>query len=336
MNVAKDNHNISSLKRKSSFDEENNYENRYKIILEALLTRINNEEDNEQIFLEFNGILLSKIKYNEIIPISLNVEGSCIMSLSVFWVLYIKFKLSKIENLDERNKTFLKLFNLATDFQIENKIALVDYYLNYIEQNFTQIEIVKKINLNGIKIVDNLHEITRQHYKYLINNLNFFNSIISTTKKKKLSNNKSEAEEKSFLSKSNSCYSKNSSNKKFQPNIEYPSKDLVNHLNKNSTPTSRDISNVTINLEGLFSQTILEEKFDDDPNNFEIIKCEYFNFVLNSEEKLSKSLKNLKITNDQNFELNKIIKKFSYVKDNSFFINNKEKKRITFLNNYKK
>jgi hypothetical protein len=157
-------------------------------------------------------------------PMSLNESGSILLTSAHLWIMFMHSTLNIFE--DNKNEAFLNLFENATEYVCEDKLVLVDFFVKYVESNFSADEIFQIINLNPkSEKKSNIFEISKNDYKYLIKNSSFFDVLVPRSGKKM------RPEEHSPNIKSNTKSGKRSSEvkiKKFEVNIIQPDLEIHN------------------------------------------------------------------------------------------------------------
>ena len=99
----------SIIKENLNFQNENI--NKIQKTLNQIYEMLKSKKEKEAIKI-FNNFISQKIKLNDI-PLSLNLEGSLIMTFSKFWMIIILTSLSQLKNTNDKIKNLINLVNIS-------------------------------------------------------------------------------------------------------------------------------------------------------------------------------------------------------------------------------
>lgn len=226
---------------------------------------------------EFQSFISNYIKVDPIegnLPQSLNEEGSFLLTLPTFWVLLFKMSSDSTvqENIFQNKDHFLALMNNATDYPMDNKLLLVEFFIKTVDDLFSKEEILSIINSNPLvkEKKQNVYEVSKDDYKYILSNPDFFTILLMprmtsfSGKKQKQSESRNslsakKSESKAHVTPQRSVTSQSSAGKqKFQVDIDYP-EEVADHQQNKPDLSFQNIHNLQTNIE-----PIKEEKNEDE------------------------------------------------------------------------
>lgn len=229
---------------------------------------------------------------NSDFPKSLNNQGSYLCTLSSFWVTFIQYKIEIQSCQEDKKNIFLRIFDNASSYPIENKLDLIEFVLRFVETNFTQQEILNKINDNSKlkEKISNIDELNKNHYKYLISNPEFFDKLIS------FRNSGSDLNYSSFIS-----YNDNDNEKFYSASSNKKMKTLEK---KEVTSNKKSVSSISYSAKGY--KTSILKSFGSNKKENEHVSQEKNSFSSNKKFMADIEYPLEGIVNNLNESLNKV------------------------------
>lgn len=221
--------------------------------------------DKDFFWLEnFKQFLSVYVNYKDaILPKSLNEDGSYLFTLAEFWILFIQMKVEETpDNYDDRIKeNFITILNNASEYTLENKDCLVNYFMIMVEDLYSNDEMLEIINDNPLLLdrKKSANQITKEDYRYLLTNPDF---LTLTSNKHPLGANISKVQKRSSITTSHGRHMSfiNKFNSDSEGALSSPS----------SLPLFRSISSVRLN----------ENKTNNNkPNSRSNINITNFNYI---------------------------------------------------------
>ena len=319
----------SIIKENLNFQNENI--NKIQKTLNQIYEMLKSKKEKEAIKI-FNNFISQKIKLNDI-PLSLNLEGSLIMTFSKFWMIIILTSLSQLKNTNDKIKNLINLVNISFNYDLNERKEYKDFYDNLCEEYIKDKIAFNAINLNPY-LENKLNQINdhleiKKNYIYLLNKPhsfdNNFNYEIKLKSKEKIDNQENEDDDKKVETiNSLKKISKKLTNKRKENQRKNKKKlsDSIDDENETDIGTKKSsfINKKTKNKNDKIklSKKFIDDESDNSENENSSSDDEYLSLIhykkRKNKRKGKKSIINLKNNNKKNILLKNYQKKNEKVK----------------------
>ena len=319
----------SIIKENLNFQNENI--NKIQKTLNQIYEMLKSKKEKEAIKI-FNNFISQKIKLNDI-PLSLNLEGSLIMTFSKFWMIIILTSLSQLKNTNDKIKNLINLVNISFNYDLNERKEYKDFYDNLCEEYIKDKIAFNAINLNPYfenKLNQtNDHLEIKKNYIYLLNKPhsfdNNFNYEIKLKSKEKIDNQENEDDDKKVETiNSLKKISKKLTNKRKENQRKNKKKlsDSIDDENETDIGTKKSsfINKKTKNKNDKIklSKKFIDDESDNSENENSSSDDDYLSLIhykkRKNKRKGKKSIINLKNNNKKNILLKNYQKKNEKVK----------------------
>ena len=319
----------SIIKENLNFQNENI--NKIQKTLNQIYEMLKSKKEKEAIKI-FNNFISQKIKLNDI-PLSLNLEGSLIMTFSKFWMIIILTSLSQLNNTNDKIKNLINLVNISFNYDLNERKEYKDFYDNLCEEYIKDKIAFNAINLNPY-LENKLNQINdhleiKKNYIYLLNKPhsfdNNFNYEIKLKSKEKIDNQENEDDDKKVETiNSLKKISKKLTNKRKENQRKNKKKlsDSIDDENETDIGTKKSsfINKKTKNKNDKIklSKKFIDDESDNSENENSSSDDDYLSLIhykkRKNKRKGKKSIINLKNNNKKNILLKNYQKKNEKVK----------------------